>query len=384
MPTSFTGRDTGSGKPIRVHCNNGRIVAVEDGPDEESIWIAPGLVDLQVNGHRGHDFNADDLSVESVQSLVRSLISDGVTTFLPTIITSPEEKIIRNLRIIAAAREADALTAHAIPFVHVEGPHISSEDGPRGAHPREHVRPPDIAEFMRWQEASGNLVGMVTLSPHYAEAQEYIRVLAASGIHVSLGHTGASGTQIRSAVDVGARLSTHLGNGVAQMLPRHPNLIWAQLAEDRLTATFIADGRHLPADTLTAMLRAKTMQRSILVSDLVALAGLPPGDYATPVGGAVTLHPDGTLNVAGTSYLAGATAPLKDGIAHIAVNTAFGLGDAIQMATSNPGRFTGKRGQLRAGADADLVRFRWEPGSSTLAMEEVVILGEAWQPEMIE
>ena len=384
MPTSFTGRDTRSGKPIRVHCDDGRVVAVEDGPDEESIWIAPGLVDLQVNGYRGHDFNADDLSVETVQSLVRSLISDGVTTFLPTIITSLEEKIIRNLRIIAAAREVDPLTAHAIPFVHVEGPHISSEDGPRGAHPREHVRPPDIAEFLRWQEASGNLAGMVTLSPHYAEAREYIRALAASGIHISLGHTAARDIQIRSAVDVGARLSTHLGNGVAQMLPRHPNLIWAQLAEDRLTATFIADGRHLPADTLTAMLRAKTVQRSILVSDLVALAGLPPGDYATPVGGAVTLHPDGTLNVTGTSYLAGATAPLKDGIAYVAANTAFGLGDAIQMATSNPGRFTGGRGQLRDGANADLVRFRWEPGSSTLAIKEVIVLGETRQPEMIE
>lgn len=246
------------------------------------------------------------------------------------------------------------------------------------------MRPPDIAEFLRWQEASGNLAGMVTLSPHYAEAREYIRALAASGIHISLGHTAARDIQIRSAVDVGARLSTHLGNGVAQMLPRHPNLIWAQLAEDRLTATFIADGRHLPADTLTAMLRAKTVQRSILVSDLVALAGLPPGDYATPVGGAVTLHPDGTLNVTGTSYLAGATAPLKDGIAYVAANTAFGLGDAIQMATSNPGRFTGGRGQLRDGANADLVRFRWEPGSSTLAIKEVIVLGETRQPEMIE
>jgi N-acetylglucosamine-6-phosphate deacetylase len=109
------------------------------------------------------------------------------------------------------------------------------------------------------------------------------------------------------------------------MLPRHPNLIWAQLAEDRLTATFIADGRHLPLDTLTAMLRAKTARRAILVSDIVSLAGLPPGQYATPIGGKVDLHPDGRLNVAGSMYLAGATATLNASIAYVAAITGFSI-----------------------------------------------------------
>jgi N-acetylglucosamine-6-phosphate deacetylase len=375
---SFTGRIPSTGESLTVHCADGRITAIEPGPPGESSWLTPGLIDLQVNGYCGNDLNADDLTIDTVQSLARRMLAAGVTTFLPTLITASEEKIIRSLHIIAAARQSDPLLMYMIPFAHVEGPHIAPDDGPRGAHPREHVRPPDLAEFKRWQDASGDLVGMVTLSPHYPGSPEYIHALSALGIHISLGHTSASADQIHAAAAAGARLSTHLGNGVANQLPRHPNLIWAQLAEDRLTATFIADGHHLPADTLTAMMRAKTVQRAVLVSDLVMLAGLPPGEYVTPVGGKVYLHPDGRLNVTGTDYLAGATATLKDAIAYVANNTGFSLGDATLMATANPGRFAGERGLLRVGAPADLLLFRWEQGCSTLAIEDVLIQGQSW------
>jgi N-acetylglucosamine-6-phosphate deacetylase len=260
----------------------------------------------------------------------------------------------------------------------VEGPHIAPEDGPRGAHPLAYVRPPNLAEFTRWQSASGNLVGMVTLSPHYSNACEYIHALSQQGIFVSLGHSGATQDQIHAAASAGARLSTHLGNGVASPLPRHPNLIWAQLAEDRMSATMIADGHHLPVDTLQVMLRAKTVQRAILISDLVMLAGMPPGEYETPVGGKVELHADGTLNMAGTRFLAGATATLKDAIAYVAGNTGFSLGDAITMTTENPGRFVGGRGALRVGAPADLIRFRMKEGASSLTIEDVIVQGKGW------
>ena len=378
MDKPLTGRDPWTGESHVIHCADGRIAAIEQGPAGEIAWLAPGLIDLQVNGYCGDDLNADDLTIDTVQSLARRMLATGVTTFFPTLITASEEKIVCNLRIIAAARRADPLLMHIIPCVHVEGPHIAPEDGPRGAHPREHVRPPDIAEFTRWQAASCDLVGMVTLSPQYPGASEYIQALSTQGIHISLGHSGASAEQIHAAAAAGARLSTHLGNGVANQLPRHPNLIWAQLSEDRLTATFIADGHHLPADTLTVMLRAKTVKRSVLVSDLVMLAGLSPGEYVTPVGGKVDLHPDGRLNVAGSGYLAGATAALKDAIAYVTANTGFSLGDAMHMATANPGSFAGARGVLRVGAPADLIRFHWEHGFSTLAIEDVIVQGKSW------
>ncbi|MFZ1014198.1 MAG: amidohydrolase family protein, partial [Terracidiphilus sp.] len=286
-------------------------------------------------------------------------------------------KLLRNLRVIANARRSDPLLEHMIPFVHVEGPHIDPADGPRGAHPIEHVRPPDLSEFQRWQAASGDLVGMVTCSPHSLEAPAYICALAERGIHVSIGHTAATGDQIRSAVDAGARLSTHLGNGISQLLPRHPNPIWSQLADDRLTATFIADGYHLPTDTLLAMLRAKTPSRSILISDLVALAGLSAGRYFAPVGTSVDLDAEGRLRIAGTEYLAGATSPLKSGVARVASLPGFSLRDAISMATVNPGRLM-RRGVLAPGEPADLIRFRWEHGAATLQIEDVLVQGKVF------
>jgi len=376
MLQAITGRDPRTGKSLAVHFSEGSITAIADGPAGETAWLAPGLIDLQVNGFHGEDCNADDLSIETMQRLAHRMLATGVTTFLPTLITASEEKITQNLSIIAAARNIDPLLRHMIPCVHVEGPHISGEDGPRGAHPREHVRPPSIAEFDRWQAACGNLVGLVTLSPHHTDAPAYIHALVQRGIHVSLGHSSATAEQVHAAAAAGALLSTHLGNGVGSPLPRHPNLVWAQLAEDRLTAMFVADGHHLPLDTLTVMLRAKTIARSILVSDLVMLAGLPADRYETPVGGAVELHADGRLNVAGTHYLAGATATLADAVAYIASQTEFSLADAVQMSTENPGRFLHSRGTLRVGADADLVRFQWEQGVATLNIEQVIVRGQ--------
>ncbi|HTB97058.1 MAG TPA: amidohydrolase family protein [Terracidiphilus sp.] len=376
METTLRGKDPGTGKTIEVRCREGRVIAIEEADSQETGWLIPGLIDLQVNGYRGDDFNSDTLDIDAIQRLARNLLAEGVTTFLPTLVTASEEKILHNLRVIGAARQHDPLLRHMIPYVHIEGPHIAAEDGPRGAHSVEHIRPPDLNEFKRWQAASGNLVGMVTLSPHYAQAPEYICEVAALGVHISLGHTGANAGQILRAVDAGARLSTHLGNGVAGMLPRHPNLIWAQLAEDRLTASFIADGHHLPVDTLISMLRAKTVARAVLISDLVALAGLSPGDYESPVGGRVCLHPDGRLNLAGTDYLAGATATMKDALTHVVVNAGFSLSEAVGMATGNPGRFVGNRGVLRVGARADLVTICWDESSSKLTTSDVFVLGQ--------
>lgn len=376
---SFSGRDPFSGDLITVHCEQDRISGVEPCTSAASAdaetWLCPGLVDLQVNGYRGDDLNGDDLSIQAVRSLADHLLADGTTTFVPTLITTSESKLLRNLQVIAEARRTDPLLCHMIPFVHMEGPHIDSADGPRGAHPVEHVRPPDLSEFLRWQAASGDLVRMVTLSPHDPEAPSYIRDLSERGVHVSIGHTNATREQICAAVDAGARFSTHLGNGIGQLLPRHPNPIWTQLADDRLTATFIADGHHLPDETLVAMLRAKTPARSILISDLVALAGLPSGRYSTPVGSSVDLDARGQLRIAGTSYLAGATSPLGDCIAHVASLTGFSLGDAIRMGAVNPGQLAG-RGRVAPGEPADLIRFRWNDGAPTLQIEEVIVQGK--------
>jgi len=216
-------------------------------------------------------------------------------------------------------------------------------------------------------------VGLVTLSPHFDQSDEYISALVSRGVHVAIGHTHASPEQIRSAVDAGARLSTHLGNGITQQIARHPNPIWSQLADDRLSASFIADGHHLPAETLKAMVRAKGLERCLLVSDTVALAGMPPGTYTAPVGGRVELSPSGRLSMEGTTTLAGAAIPLVHCIGEAVRMTAFSLPEVLSMATANPGRFARGRGLLQKGARADLIRFHW---TGEVSIHDVWLAGE--------
>lgn len=236
----------------------------------------------------------------------------------------------------------------------------------------------ELEGFARWQQASGDLVGMVTLSPHWEGAEDYISKLSRAGVYVAIGHTDAAPEQIRRAVDAGATLSTQLGNGSAAMIPRHANSLWPQLDDDRLTATLIADGHHLPGDMLKTILRAKGTQRCILISDAVAIAGLPPGRYRTPVGGDVELHENGRLSLAGTEFLAGAARPLKDGILRAVSCGGISLAEGLNMATANPGCFVGGIGMLRPGAAADLVRFTVDRKSNELNIERVWLKGVAW------
>jgi N-acetylglucosamine-6-phosphate deacetylase len=377
---SITGRDPSTGNVLEVIIESGRIRAIIPSPIEEAPWLSPGFIDLQVNGYLGSDANSDDVDPDVIIALTKKMLALGVTTFLPTVITASEEKIIHALQAIADARRADRTVAHAIPFVHVEGPFISSDDGPRGAHDREHVRPANFAEFERWQAACDHLVGMVTVSPHTDDSLAFISALADKGIVVAIGHSHATPAQIHAAADAGATLSTHLGNGLGSPLPRHPNLLWAQLAEDRLAASFIADGHHLPTDTLKSMLRAKTISRSILVSDVVSLGGMPIGVYQTDVGGAVEVTADGrAISASGGGFLAGAYRPLPVGIAHAASIDGVSLGGAIQMATENPGHFVRRSGTLHIGAHADLVLFDWlpqRPAPSALEIRTVYVSGE--------
>jgi N-acetylglucosamine-6-phosphate deacetylase len=367
------GRDPRNGRSIGVTVEGGIITRIEETKSNTDLYLSAGFVDLQVNGRAGFDLNAEQISSNTVIGLVDVMLADGVTCFVPTLITAPEEEICDRLKKIAEARSGHRKVASCVPFVHIEGPHISPLDGYRGAHPADAVRAPSIAEFDRWQNAAGGIVGMVTLSPHFTESAGYIAALVKRGVHLAIGHTHASAEQIVRAVDAGASLSTHLGNGIAQEIPRHRNPIWSQLADDRLTATFIADGHHLPQDVLKVMLLAKGAGRSVLVSDSVALAGMPAGTYITPVGGRVELHPDGRLCVFGSELHAGSTASLAQCVSHVVRTTKMPLSDALAMVTANPGRYARSRGQLAIGSRADLVRFRC---IDEVLIEDVWLAGE--------
>ncbi|MBS1800712.1 MAG: amidohydrolase family protein [Acidobacteria bacterium] len=374
MNTSeIIGSDPATGECRRIFVEDGRIAAIERCSVASELWIAPGLIDLQVNGYGDRDFNSDNVTAEIVIEAADLLLTTGVTSFAPTLITASEQSITRGLCAIAEATRISDRAAACIPFIHVEGPHISPLDGFRGAHPLEHVRPPSLEEFDRWQQACDGRIGMVTLSPHFEGTEQYIKGLVQRGVHASLGHTHATNEQIQCAVEAGARLSTHLGNGIAPQLPRHPNPIWSQLAEDRLTASFIADGHHLPPETLRSMLRAKGQGRAFLVSDTVALAGMPAGIYTAPVGDRVEMHADGRLSMYNSTTLAGATVPLVQCLGRAVRMTGLSLAKIIEMATTVPGSFTADRGRLEIGARADVIRFAW---TDEVAIRDVWLKGE--------
>lgn len=333
-----------------------RRPAARAGKDDDLPFIAPGLIDLQVNGFAGIDVNGPDVTAERITEITAALARIGVTTWAPTVVTASEEAIRHSLCAIAEARSRSPQLAHAIPFAHVEGPFLSAQDGPRGVHDAEQIRPLDADEVSRWQQAGP--VGLVTVSPHTDDAPAQIARIVALGIQVAIGHTHASGAQIIAAVDAGATLSTHLGNGIFPQLARHPNPLWTQLAEDRLTSGLIADGHHLPAETLEVMLRAKGVDRAFLVSDATELAGREPGRYETAVGGTVELSPEGRLSHVGTELLAGAASDVAAGLRFVLASTSLSLPDALALVTRTPGRILGRDMALRVGAPADLVTLR--------------------------
>ncbi|MBB3962822.1 N-acetylglucosamine-6-phosphate deacetylase [Rhizobium metallidurans] len=374
--TIVDGIDPGTGKGISIEIADGVIAAIRPADGKNTSYISAGLIDLQVNGFRGLDLNSGKLTSNTLKSLCEELLSVGVTSWLPTLITASESSLLSAMETIASSRCDHRLIEEMVAGLHIEGPSISCDDGPRGAHPLAHVRAPSIAEFERWQKVSGGLVKMVTLAPEHDGTLDYIRFLSAHGVVVALGHTAATPAEIHSAAEAGATVSTHLGNGASAMLARHPNFIWAQLADDRLTATLIADGWHLPADAFKAMLRAKGIERTILVSDMVALAGMPAGLYEQAVGGSVEVSSEGRISIAGTPYLAGASLPLCANVAIAAAMAEIPLAVALRLATESPGRLLGGRGRLEVGARADLIRFDWAEGAHALEIRETWVRGE--------
>jgi N-acetylglucosamine-6-phosphate deacetylase len=380
-PIVLEGRSTEDGGNIRVTVEDGVVAGIERLPALPEVdWISPGWLDIQVNGFEGHDPNAAAADPGATIDMVRALWRHGVTGVCPTICTESEDHILAALRAVASACEQDPLVAASVVGIHVEGPHISPEDGPRGAHPMRHVRPPDLAEYRRWQAAAGGRVRIVTLSPEYPEAVDYIRGIVAAGVVASIGHTSASGEQIRAAVDAGARWSTHLGNGAHAMIRRHPNYIWDQLAEDRLSAGFIFDGHHLPPAVMRTVVRAKGLERTILVSDAISVAGLPPGDYALPDGAGVTLQPSGRLELSGTPYLAGAATSLPVCIANAVRHAGLPFHDAVRAVTANPSRLVGMGSlagheSIRLGARANLTIARQEAKTLDVSVRATVVDG---------
>ncbi|MBM4339209.1 MAG: amidohydrolase family protein [Deltaproteobacteria bacterium] len=375
----YQGISVFTNKPIDVKVQGKFIQEVTPSKTKGHLpYISPGFLDIQVNGYMGNDYSLEDFSVDQLLKIISHLNRSGTTQHVPTIITSPRERILMNLKTISRAIRCSEDIAHAIAGIHLEGPFISPKDGPRGAHNAAHVRPPDLSEFQQWQEAAEGRITIVTLSPEWDGAIQFIKAISAAGVTAAIGHTAASPGQIKAAVEAGARLSTHLGNASHPMIPRLKNYIWEQLAEDRLMAGMICDGFHLPKSVVQVFTRTKGLERLILVSDAAYLGGLKPGLYKwNDVD--VQVFDDGHLGLPGTEALAGAAHLLDWDIPRFMEFTGYSLKETIPLCTQNPARLlrmSDHYGRLEPGAPANLVLFDYEPGMDRLRIMKTIRCGK--------
>lgn len=369
-----SGIDAASGRHITVEFGTTIRAVYGAQPTANAPYIAPGFVDLQVNGFAGVDFNNPRATSDEIDRACRAVVATGVTRFLPTIITGSPDGMLACLRNLPRGGP--------IAGFHIEGPHIGAEDGPRGVHPAQWVRKPDLEEFKRWQDAAEGNIRLVTLSPHWPDAPRYIAALTTSGVAVSIGHANANREQIKAAADAGATLSTHLGNAALRLLPKFPNVLLDQLAEDRLSASFIVDGHHLDEAFLRVALRAKGLDRTILVTDAAAPAGAKPGRYRLGELN-VDLTQDERVVLAGTQKLAGSALRMNRAIENLMQIASVPPGEALQTATLNPARLIRLEGRTRGlqpGERADLVVFR---DTRPLTIEAVYLDGDPCSSDLL-
>ena len=301
----------------------------------------PAFFDLQVNGYGGVDFNQDDLSADALHRACERLEADGVAGILATVITDHLDRMARRLANLVRLREADPLAQKLIAGLHIEGPFISPVQGYRGAHPADAIRPADADEVQLLLDAGGGLVKLVTLAPEQDADAKVTRMLASQGLRISAGHTDASIDQLNAALDAGLTLFTHLGNGCPMQMHRHDNIVQRALSlADRLQIMFIADGTHVPYTALRNYLRLTGTDRTIVVSDAIAPAGLGPGRYTLGrwdllIGAdMVARAPDG-------SHFVGSAITMKQAYANLVGPVGLSDAKATRLTRDNPMRAIG-------------------------------------------
>jgi N-acetylglucosamine-6-phosphate deacetylase len=353
--------------PLSMGVEGGRFFRTE--PDQRGLHIDmgspgcllfPGFFDPQVNGFSGVDFNDRNLDAERFEKAARSLASFGVTHFFPTLITASHDRILHQLKRISQALEESALSRRMCPGIHLEGPYLNPEDGPRGAHPKAFIRNPRWGEIMSYQEACSGQIRLITLAPETEGAIPFIEKAVSEGIVIGIGHTNASEKVLDDAVRAGARLSTHLGNGAHAILPRHRNPIQKQLSLDELAASIIPDGVHLPDYVVKNFVRTKGVDRILLTTDAMAGAAAPAGRY-TLGDLQVDVGPDLVARLKDTLYLAGSTLTMDRAVENVMRFSGLDLPTVLRMTRQNGIRiFPEAGGEVMEGQSADFVLFEFK------------------------
>ena len=353
-----------TGLSVRVRWEEGIVQSVQAAsaaPLSPHRWIAPGLVDLQVNGYGGVDFQTAGLPAAHLTAAVRRLARDGCRRLLPTLITDTWPGMVQQLRHLRSLRAASPELARAIVGWHIEGPFLSARPGFCGAHDSARMIDPEIRHLSELRPAAGNDPVLLTLAPERANALEFIRHAVQAGIRVSLGHTDASAARLQEAVAAGAVGFTHLGNGCPQELDRHDNILWRVFDTPGLSVGLIPDAAHVSPALFRLIHRALGPAAIYYTADAMAAAGMPPGRYRI---GRLELEvgADEIVRLPGSSNFAGSALRPFAGVLRAARMLGCSWREVWDSASATPARMMGLPAGLEPGAPADFCLIDAPPG----------------------
>lgn len=353
---TIQGRHYVTGEWIEIQCNDGIITSTrscERSSNAPDRWVAPALVDLQVNGYGGIDFQQDNLTVSELLSAARALRDAGCTRWLLTFITDDWRKLLARLRHLKQLRDASLELRHAIAGWHVEGPFLSAEPGFCGAHDPSLMRDPSVDDIRELRDATGTDPLLITLAPERNGAIEAIALATTLGIKVSLGHTNASSHVLSEAISRGAGGFTHLGNGCPRELDRHDNILWRVLDQSDLMVSIIPDGIHVSPALFRLIHRLKASDAIFYTADAMSAAGAGPGLYR--IGRLeVEVGTDQIVRQPGKTNFAGSALRPVDGVWRAASMLGVPWQETWRRFSETPAQFIGLGSGLEVGQPADL------------------------------
>jgi N-acetylglucosamine-6-phosphate deacetylase len=344
-----------------VTVEDGHIVSLESRTSAETtggrhldfpgMILSPGMIDIHVHGGAGHDVMEPDPA--ALAAVERQMVEHGVTSYLPTTVTAPENSILAVLENLGKAITGKPQSGRARPLgIHLEGPFISHIK--RGVHPPESLRDPSPQTLDRFWQASAGTIRMMTVAPELPGAIETIRHAQSLGIRSSLGHSNALSKEVHAGIAAGARHATHTFNAMRALDHREPGILGTVLVNDDLTADIIVDGVHVDPAVVCLFLRAKGEARAVLITDAISATGMPEGEYR--LGPFVVQVKNGRCEYQGK--LAGSVLTMDLAVRNVMSFAGWKLQHAVRLATLNPARFLGlegQRGMLAPGSIADMI-----------------------------
>jgi N-acetylglucosamine-6-phosphate deacetylase len=351
------------GRIAEVGTRNAMALPPGDHLDFPGCVLAPGLIDIHIHGGAGYDVMEADSSELAI--LEQSLLRTGVTAYLPTTVTAPMERLLSALdKVGGYISQQNSSNAVRALGIHLEGPFISHTK--RGVHPTRDLLTPSAAILERFHQASHGTIRMITIAPELPGALETIDHARKLGILVSVGHSNANTAETQAAVAAGARHATHTFNAMRPLDHREPGILGVTLSDERLTADIIVDGIHVAPAVVDLFIKAKGLERAILITDAISATGKPDGNYR--LGAMEVTVRDGRCEHEGK--LAGSVLTLDRAVRNVAAFAEISMQAALRLATLNPARrlgLEGHRGTIAPGQTADLIALN-SGGEVTFAM----------------